>query len=115
MDSALTDMRSLKPPEGDGRYMYVINFNGQSANPRNPSVALVDLTAAPGIQDAKFFAVSSRGPVAFYANDRAVYRTSALTNSATVAFDQFGSNEIITSMKLFKSTGSGYNAGNTKR
>jgi hypothetical protein len=104
----------FKDPSGNGRYLYVINFNGQYANPRNPSVGLVDLSAAPGIQDAKFFAVSSRGPVAFYANINAVYKTSTLTNSATVAFDQFAAGEEITSMKLFKNTGSGYSSANTR-
>ncbi|RXK86901.1 PKD-like family lipoprotein [Filimonas effusa] len=104
----------FKDPSGNGRYLYTISFAGQNSNPRNPSIAKIDLTAAPGIQDAGFFAVSDRGPVAFYANAGAVYKTSTLTNSAELAFDRFGAGEVITSMKLFKAVGSGYTSATTR-
>lgn len=104
----------FRDPSGTGLYLYTINFAGQQATPRNPSVAVVDLSGSPGTADARFFAVSSRGPVAFYANEKAIYRTSTLTNSATMAFDGFGNNEQITAMKLFKAVGSGYTAATTR-
>lgn len=104
----------FKDPSGTGRYLYTISFAGQNSNPRNPSVAVVNLSAAPGIQDAKFFAVSDRGPVAFYANSAAIYKTSTLNNAAELAFDRFGAGEVITSLKLFKAVGSGYTTATTR-
>ncbi|NII29067.1 hypothetical protein HB364_28570 [Pseudoflavitalea sp. X16] len=92
----------FKDVSGNGRYLYVINFQ----KPATPDVAAVDITTAPDIQDAQYFAVSNLGPAMLYATAQKVYNFQVNTASNTistpaVAF-QAPAGEAITCMRLLK-------------
>lgn len=91
----------FKDVNGDGRFLYVINFS--KADDGNLAVAKYDFSGITNIQSAKFFDVGSLGNVALYATENKIYKYDySGTNQATLLYDLFASNEVITSMKICK-------------
>ena len=68
----------FKDVTGNGRYLYVID----TYTPLTPDIGVVDISTAPNILNAKFFATGYLGPVIFYATTTTVY------------YAQYGSNAI---------------------
>ncbi|WEK37025.1 MAG: PKD-like family lipoprotein [Candidatus Pseudobacter hemicellulosilyticus] len=95
----------FRDPDGAGRYLYVINFQA----PASPDVAAIDISSAPDIQDARFYAVGNLGPAAFYGTSSKVYnyQVNSAGNSITTPVVGFTApaGEEITCMKLFKGHG----------
>lgn len=95
----------FKDPAGNGRYLYVIN----TQTPATPDVAAVDISAAPEILDAKFFAVGNLGPAGFYATISKLYyyqvNTAGNTISTPVVGFEAPAGEEITCVRLFKAQG----------
>lgn len=95
----------FKDVSGSARYLYVIN----TQTPDRPDIAAVNISAAPEIADARFYAVGNMGPAAFYATARALYNFqidfTGNTISAPVKGFEVPSGEEITCMKLFKGQG----------
>lgn len=101
----------FKDVSGNGRYLYVIN----TQSPAKPDIAAVDISTAPGIQDAKYFTVSNLGPAMHYATTERVYnfQVNAVGNTIstpTVAF-QPPAGEEITAMRMLKGVGTFGTAG----
>lgn len=95
----------FKDVSGNGRWLYVIN----TQQPSTPDVAAVDITTAPDIQDAQFFAVSNLGPAMLYGTTQKVYNFQVnWTNNAisvpALAF-QAPAGEEITCMTMLKGLG----------
>ncbi len=95
----------FKDVTGNGRYLYVIS----TSTPANPDIAAINISAAPNISDARFYAVGNLGPCAFYATSGTVYNFiidySGNTISSPVAGFKAPAGEEITCMKLFKGQG----------
>lgn len=95
----------FKDRTGNGRWLYILDQNTVDAGATTGTLALgkFDLTAMPGITDAKFFQVGDVGNVALYATEKIVYRYDYLGNqTSSIVFNGIPSNEVITCMKIFK-------------
>lgn len=60
----------FKDVNGAGRYVYVFDTGTESTN---PGVKLLDITSAPEIQDAKFYATPNVGRMVMYATSTTLY------------------------------------------
>lgn len=101
----------FKDVSGTARYLYVIN----TQTPDRPDIAAVNISTAPEINDAKFYAVGNMGPAAFYATNRSLYNFQIDFNGNTISAPVKGfevpAGEEITCLKLFKGQGTfGVNA-----
>lgn len=96
----------LKDITGNGRHLYVINTQQPSGR---PDVAAVDISSAPEITAAKFYAASNLGPACFYGTGKTLYyfqvNTSANTISTPVTGFTAPAGEEITCVKLQKGIG----------
>jgi hypothetical protein len=91
----------FKDVTGNGRYLYVID----TYTPLTPDIGVVDISTAPNILNAKFFATGYLGPVIFYATTTTVYYAQYGSNAISIPVVGFTApaGEVITSMRLFKS------------
>lgn len=91
----------FKDRTGSGYWLYIINFN--KLDDGTLAVAAKDMSALPEIGAARFFQASELGYTDLYATDRTIYNYDYQgTNTASVAFDGFPSDETITCMKIYK-------------
>ncbi|UYQ95796.1 PKD-like family lipoprotein [Chitinophaga horti] len=93
----------FKDVSGNGRYLYV--FNSQA--PATPDVAALDISNVPDILDAKFYAISNKGPAIFYTTASKVYSFTYdyITNTYATPVAGFTApaGEVITACTMFKS------------
>jgi hypothetical protein len=91
----------FKDVTGNGRYLYVIDV----LSPLTPDIGVVDISIAPNILNANFFATDILGPAFFYATTSTVYYSQYGSNAITTPVAGFTAplGEAITSMRLFKS------------
>lgn len=87
--------------DADARWLYLADFNKAMDN--SIAVAKYEMTALPGITEARFYSTGSQGPVFLYATEKDIY-TFDYTGSKTAVKinDSFGANEVITAMKVYK-------------
>lgn len=98
--------------DGNGRHLYAIN----TSTPLTPDLAAVDISSAPEIFDAQFYAVGNLGPCAFYATSKTVYNftidyTENVISSPIAGFE-VPVGEEITCLRLFKGHGRDSGVGN---
>jgi hypothetical protein len=99
------------PVEDGSRYLYLMNVN-TSASSSFKANAAYDISAWPDIANARYFTLSTRGPVGFYATDNKVYRYTYSSNDFTVqptaqeAWPYIPAGETITAIQLVKYAGS---------
>lgn len=95
----------FKDISGPGRYVYI--FDTQLAD-TDPGVKLLDITSAPEIQDALFYATPNVGRMVMYGTSEKVYGFiySNIDDSYTTPAPLFTApaGEVITDMKLYKTT-----------
>ena len=87
--------------DAGARWLYVADFN----KPMDAQMAVgkYEMTALPGITEARFYSTGSQGPVFLYATEKDIY-TFEYTGSKTAVKinDSFGANEVITAIKVYK-------------
>ncbi|QKJ32597.1 hypothetical protein HQ865_23480 [Mucilaginibacter mali] len=92
------------------RWLYGIS----PTTPNAPDYALIDISAMPNIFNAKYFALGTLGPVAFYATDNSVYNFAFSNTTSTTTTPVAGftapAGEVITCIKPFLAQGIGYTA-----
>lgn len=92
----------FKDVTGDNRYLYVID----PLNTSRPDKALIDISTAPDILNAKFYTFSNLGPAAYYATATAVYSFTFNTDNNNYTTPAVGftapAGETISTVSLFK-------------
>ena len=79
--------------------LYVMNFDVKT----NFDIALYDASQCPEINQAKFYAIGSRGNVFYYATERDIYLYDyAGANTGRKLYTLSNTQEVITGMKLLK-------------
>lgn len=100
------------PVENGTRYLYAFRTH-VSSHSGYLTQGAIDISIAPQVANAEFWAFGERGPIVFYATKEKIYRLNyTLAGGATGATEawSFGSSEQITFMKLFKYNGIGLSA-----
>jgi len=92
------------------RSLYVFKTNGNASN--CSGVAVIDLSTCPAIAQANLFAVSSLGPILYYATDNSIYKSTFGLSDQSLAAPSAASwtcpaGETVTCMRLFKHAGIG--------
>lgn len=87
------------------RYLYVM----ATQRPAQPDVAMIDISDAPDIANAKFYAFGQGGPVAYYATDSNIYLMQINAAGNTVVNPSAASfavpaGETITALNLYNNT-----------
>jgi len=90
---------------GSGRYLYVMVPN----TPATPAKALIDISASPDIQDAKYYEVFETAPCVYYATEQKLYllQVNSGGNSYVNAGVEFTppAGEVISCIKLDRTGG----------
>lgn len=87
--------------DAGAKWLYIADFNKAMDN--SMAMAKHDMTALPGITDARFYSTGSRGPVFLYATEKDIYTFDYSGSGTAVKInDPFGANEVITAMKVYK-------------
>jgi hypothetical protein len=96
-------------PDGSKRYLYIMDVQNAAA----PDKAMLDISTAPEISDARFYAVSNKGPAVFYTTSSTIYNFTFdyVNNTYTppVAGYRAPAGETITAFQMFKSHMADYN------
>ncbi|WP_207424349.1 PKD-like family lipoprotein [Desertivirga brevis] len=90
----------LKDPTGNGRWLYITNFN--KTDDGLMAVSKIDMTSLPEIAAARYFQSSEFGYASFYATERSVYLYDYLGSNTASRVLNYSAQETITSMKIFK-------------
>lgn len=87
--------------DAGARWLYIADFNKAMDN--SMALAKHEMTALPGVADARFYSTGSRGAVFLYATEKDIYSFDYAGSREAVKINEpFGANEVITAMKVYK-------------